>query len=76
MSVQTPAQGFILDQRAQLFTHCIGGRQTSNERSSSGTGSILDLAGQYLIFKGEVDERVRQALINICLLYTSPSPRD
>ena len=68
VSVQTPAQGFILDQRAQRYTHCIGWRQSSNEQSSSSTRSILDLAGQYLIFKGEVDERVCQALINIRLV--------
>ena len=61
VSVQTPAQGFILDQQAHRFTHCTGGRHSSNERSSSNSRSILDLAGQYLIFKGEADERASSA---------------
>ena len=36
---------------------------------------MVDLHGQYLRFKEEIDEAM-QAVIDSCLLYTSPSPRD
>ena len=52
----------------------INGIKTALEREGVGAKTSLGY-GRFTITEGEPDE-IRQMVLNICLLYTSPSPRD